>query len=166
LLAAPAGADDNPSGASVLRSGSLVVKRFAVPFAFVVVLSALASLQAQPGKDDAKKIQGIWVATEFEKDAIKRPPQGQFKLKISAEAIEAVGMDDPTMYKLGAEKGLGTIDITPSRGPDKGKVIKGLYELKGDNLRICLPASPDSDRPREFTSRDGGGIIYLKRETP
>jgi uncharacterized protein (TIGR03067 family) len=129
-------------------------------------LPFLAPVRAQPGKDDAKNIQGTWAVTAFEKDGKKETPPQAFKLKIGPDKIEPVGDDDPADYKLGVEKDLGTIDITPLKGPEKGKTVKGLYELKGDELKLCFPDEPGKERPKEFTSKGGYSIGYLKRDKP
>jgi uncharacterized protein (TIGR03067 family) len=137
-----------------------------MPLVLALILPALGSLHAQPGKDDAKKIQGTWIVVAFETDGKKENPPEQFKLKFGPDTIEPVGRDDPAGYKLGVEKGLGTIDITPSKGSEKGKTHKGLYELKGDELKICVSRNPESERPKEITSTGGYGILHLKRDKP
>jgi uncharacterized protein (TIGR03067 family) len=49
----------------------------------------------------------------------------------------------------------------------KQQVLPMLYELNGDDLRLCLYASRDiKDRPREFAATDGRIILVLKREKP
>jgi uncharacterized protein (TIGR03067 family) len=132
----------------------------------VLFLPAFGSLHAQPGKDDAKKIQGTWIVAAFEMGGKKEAPPVELKLKFGPDKIEGFGDDRPVPYKLGVEKGLGTIDMTPAEGPDKGKTGKGIYELKDYELKICLPDDITAERPKEFTSRGGYGIIYLKRDKP
>ena len=41
-----------------------------------------------------------------------------------------------------------TIDLTPHRGPAKGKALKGIYELDGNALKICY-VSPDTEEPEK-----------------
>src|SRR5262245_13934343 len=103
----------------------------------VLLLPFLGSLSAQPGKDDAQKIHGTWTVTAFKRDARYETPPEALKLKIGPDKMEPVGKNAPASYKLGVEKGVGTIDIVGSRGSEKGKAIKGIYELKGDDLKIC-----------------------------
>jgi uncharacterized protein (TIGR03067 family) len=56
-----------------------------------------------------------------------------------------------------------TIDLTPDRGPSKGEVIKGIYELDGNTLRICY-ASPDTggkaERPKEFGAKGTVTVVF------
>src|SRR5262249_53888686 len=144
-----------------------VVMRRVLPLTVAALfLPFLVPVRAQPGKDDAKNIQGTWTVTALEMDGKKAPPPMEMKLKIGPDKLEPVGKNDPAAYKLGVEKGLGTIDIMPEKGDERGKSLKGLYELKGDELKICMKGGPDSERPKEFTSKDGYAILYLKRDKP
>jgi uncharacterized protein (TIGR03067 family) len=58
-----------------------------------------------------------------------------------------------------------TLDIIPEDGADKGKAVKGIYEIKGDELRICHGGTWRHDRPSEFSAKEGSGnvLITLKR---
>jgi uncharacterized protein (TIGR03067 family) len=44
------------------------------------------------------------------------------------------------------------IDLTAVNGPRKGKTVRGLYQLEGDVLRLCL-AMEGNERPSEFPTR-------------
>jgi len=59
-------------------------------------------------------------------------------------------------HKLDTTKSPKTIDITDTEGPFKGKTVKGIYELKGDEFRICY-SLPGKDRPKSFTAKEGTG---------
>jgi hypothetical protein len=52
----------------------------------------------------------------------------------------------------------------PSSGPDKGKTVRGIYEVKGDTQRVCVAAA-GKPRPKAFESREGSGhtLITYKR---
>ena len=67
--------------------------------------------------------------------------------------------------KLDATKTPAHIDILPQEGGDKGKTVKGIYELKGDTLRLCF-GRPDEDRPTAFASKEGDKtfLVEFKRE--
>ena len=143
------------------------MKRLAMPLALALTLPALGSLSAQPGKEDAKNIQGTWDQVAYEKDGNKTATPNELKLKIGPDMIEPVGKDlVPFRYKISVVKGQGALDVVPTKGVQEGQTIKGLYELKGDELKICLGTVPGVERPKEFTSKDGYAILYLKREKP
>ena len=37
--------------------------------------------------------------------------------------------------------------------------MPGIYELKGDTLKVCF-AKPGQNRPTEFTTKQGTGFLY------
>jgi uncharacterized protein (TIGR03067 family) len=68
-------------------------------------------------------------------------------------------------HRLDATKEPKQIDITVKRvnGPTIG-IIKGIYVLEGDELRLCL-AAIDKDRPAAFPEKPGPGeVLVLRRE--
>jgi uncharacterized protein (TIGR03067 family) len=69
-------------------------------------------------------------------------------------------------HRLDANKTPRQIDITVTKvnGPRLG-VIKGIYSLDGDELRLCL-APMDKDRPTAFPEKPGPGeVLILQRAT-
>ncbi len=141
------------------------MQRFMLPTLFTVLLVGLIRAQGQPGTDDAKSILGDWVLAEFESDNKKiAPMETKAVMRFTADKIEMVGDKKTATYKLGKDKDLATIDIIFS-DQDKEKAMKGLYELKGDTLRICFVGTPDATtRPREFNSKAPQAIVTLKRD--
>ncbi len=51
-----------------------------------------------------------------------------------------------------------TIDMKPTGGRYKDKTLLGVYKLDGDTLTIAF-AEPGKDRPKEFTSKEGSGVV-------
>ncbi|HEX4614095.1 MAG TPA: TIGR03067 domain-containing protein [Urbifossiella sp.] len=63
-----------------------------------------------------------------------------------------------------------TIDLTPDRGPAKGKGLKGIYELDGNSLKICYvsPATEEpekAERPKKMGA-EGTVTVAFGRVTP
>lgn len=58
-----------------------------------------------------------------------------------------------------------TIDMIFTEGPEKGKTSLGIYELDGDNLKICL-GLVGRDRPKEYLTKQNSGhaLETLERE--
>jgi uncharacterized protein (TIGR03067 family) len=54
-------------------------------------------------------------------------------------------------FRLDPSRSPKAVDTTPSEGPDKGKTVRGIYELEGDTLRTCV-APPGEERPSEFAA--------------
>jgi uncharacterized protein (TIGR03067 family) len=58
-----------------------------------------------------------------------------------------------------------TMDATDTEGDDVGKVVKAIYELSGDTLRVCYTLD-GGERPKEFATKEGSPVLMLtyKRE--
>jgi uncharacterized protein (TIGR03067 family) len=54
-----------------------------------------------------------------------------------------------------------------TEGPEKGNTALGIYELDGDEWKLCLTITA-KDRPTEFAAKpkSGLGLEVLKREKP
>ncbi len=123
-------------------------------------------------KKDAKSLEGTWKVVSAEengqpkegyKDAIVTFHDGTFTVKT------ADGNTHDVSYKV-MRKGTGpaSIDMTAKGGPNDGKTFQGIFEVEGDTLRICRGATPDKERPTEFTGKADAGttLVTLKREKP
>ena len=55
-----------------------------------------------------------------------------------------------------ASKSPKSIDYVNTGGANKGKTQKGIYDLEGRLLKICM-AAPGPERPQEFESKPGDG---------
>ena len=74
-------------------------------------------------------------------------------------ALTAVQGKEPVKpeftVKLDPSKKPKAIDATPLAGAFKGKTVLGIYQLEGEELRICLPKQGDKERPSDFKSPEG-----------
>jgi uncharacterized protein (TIGR03067 family) len=132
-------------------------------------------------REDAKRFQGTWAVVSVE---VNGKPGETF-----AGTMKVVGgkytfyskkgkKQEEMHYRLDATRNPKTIDFTRESNPYKPgnrgdgnrsaaspylsrPYMQGIYELKGDTLRLCLRA-PHKGRPRAFTSR-GQLFITLKR---
>ena len=55
-------------------------------------------------------------------------------------------------YTLDPAKKTKEIDLILKIGSQKGRIDRGIYEIDGDTLRICIQSNKDSPRPGEFRS--------------
>jgi uncharacterized protein (TIGR03067 family) len=62
-------------------------------------------------------------------------------------------------FSLDATKSPNAIDYLNLSGPNKGKTQLGIFELTGDELRVCVSA-PGEPRPGEFYSQPKDGRSY------
>jgi uncharacterized protein (TIGR03067 family) len=121
---------------------------------------AAGSAAQDPVKKERDKLQGVWVDVT---DVLRRwPPvdvdQGLPVLDITSDKVSSrvvvresgkiVLKDVQAMtFTLDPAKEPKAIDFTLTSGANKGKVVRGIYRVDGDDLIICTPAKPDGPRP-------------------
>jgi uncharacterized protein (TIGR03067 family) len=137
----------------------------------------LAPKKKDGPKDAAQKeldaLQGKWVTASLiynGKDFLADGKRGfHFVFKGAEAAIEgnaAVKKEYAKIkVKLDAAATPKCIDITVTGGIQLNATIEGIYELKGDELKICAKVF-GNERPTEFASGEGASIalLVLKRE--
>jgi uncharacterized protein (TIGR03067 family) len=122
----------------------------------VLLLTAL--IQARAADADQEKLQGKWTVESFEyngnpvermKDATREIKDGKYTLTPKVgDVIEGT-------IKLDPDKKPKTIDLDVN-----GNILKGIYELDGDALKLCYNLS-DGERPTEFASKPDTGVILI-----
>ena len=134
---------------------------------FVVIFGVLAFSVVHAGEagKDLKALQGEWQAVELIGQGKKATEEEvkQFRLVIKGNDL-SIGNRKST-FKIDPTKSPKAIDVTPLDGPQKGKVIPGIYALEKGQLRICISNGPnDSDRPKEFKAEPGTGYVVITLE--
>lgn len=131
--------------------------------------SPLLATAPAPKKTDNEKIQGTWAVVSAEADGKKLPPREvkDVTLVITADQIvfNLKGEEKKAgNYKLAPTKSPKVIELTPLDGPDKGKPQRDIYELNGDQLKLCIQ-NGDGQPPTEFATKAGDGLslLILKR---
>jgi uncharacterized protein (TIGR03067 family) len=139
----------------------------------LVLCGGLALVSSSVGgeKDKQKdKLEGTWKVEATVNDGKEEADAKEHTLIMAGTTFEVKKGDD-TLFKgsikTNAAKKPHGIDFTFTDGPDdlKGKTVKGIYEVKGDSLRLCVAADPGDVRPSEFASPEGGKryLVALKR---
>jgi uncharacterized protein (TIGR03067 family) len=121
-------------------------------------------------KKDKAALQGTWKVTASESKGEKVPAEdikGLF-LIFRGDAIlirEGGKTAENFAYLLDPTKKIKEIDLTVKVGAQKGRLDRGIYQLDGDSLRICIQSNKDEPRPREFRSRAGSDLwlVVLQR---
>lgn len=141
--------------------------------AFVVLaVAALATARADDDavKKELKALQGKWVvvAAEQDGDPLDRVVGGVMTIKDNNFHIKTKG---GTELKgdliLRPTKSPKHVDMAHQDGPLKDKTWQGIYELKGDTLKLCYAeADSDKERPSEFKTLKNSKLLVfeLKRE--
>lgn len=69
-------------------------------------------------------------------------------------------------YKLMSDKKPKAVDFVITKGPDKGKTQHAIYQLDGDDLKVCLTQAGSAKCPTTFDAKAGSGqmLSVLKRK--
>ncbi|HEY2784712.1 MAG TPA: sigma-70 family RNA polymerase sigma factor [Fimbriiglobus sp.] len=121
-------------------------------------------------KTDREALQGTWNVSTLESDGIKIADQmvqgSKIVLKGNAFTTASMGSTYEGAYTLDPDKSPKTIDMTFTKGPEKGNTALGIYKLDGDTWTICLTVTA-KERPTKFEAKLGSGLALetLKRST-
>ncbi|MFL5240675.1 MAG: TIGR03067 domain-containing protein [Gemmataceae bacterium] len=138
---------------------------------------AAEDAKEEAAKKEMKTLAGTWAAVSVESNGKKAPDEeikeiryvfdakGKWQLKNKGETIgEGTYTIDPT-----AKPKTITYKITTSISKkDEGKTSVGIYELEGDNLKVCRTWPENLERPKEFSAGPDSKTILsdFKREKP
>lgn len=133
--------------------------------ALIVGLVALGLVAAGAPREDKKDqdlIQGTWKLVEGERNGEKPPPEFLENFKVTFKGDKAIpegrGNDSPATFKLDTNAKPRRIEIKPT---DSDRVMRGIYELNGDSMKICF-GGPGSDAyPTEFSGKAGSNTMLM-----
>jgi uncharacterized protein (TIGR03067 family) len=134
-----------------------------------LLVSGYGAQQSAGPSDDLEKLQGSWAFVSLEVEGSKLPDAmlSGSKIIIKGENFKSIsaGITYEGKIKIDRNSTPKTLDLIFTEGPEKGRTSTGIYELDGDNLKICLSLA-GSTRPTEFASKPGSGFAFetLKRE--
>jgi uncharacterized protein (TIGR03067 family) len=148
----------------------MITSRFTVLVAMVCLACALA--RGRAADDDKDELQGAWVATAIE---ISGKPASPDEIKATRFTFKGdkLLVQHPTFgkrevegsFKVDREKSSRQLDIDLI----KLSGFVGIYEVKGDELRICYVTNNNpKNRPTKFASNEEGAsvLIVFKRQKP
>lgn len=130
-------------------------------------LPAGAVSQGEGTKKDQDALQGTWTFSEFVANGRPIPDEARQGLKLVFQGDKAsLGAGNEAdrrnfVFKLDPTKQPRTIDMTAQEGTYKDKVVQGIYELKGDELKLCLPNKDDVPRPTEFKAPENSRLVFM-----
>jgi uncharacterized protein (TIGR03067 family) len=134
----------------------------------LLTAALVVAAPAPAEKKDEEKIRGTWAIVSHEFNGGTRPDDSAYKdtkVVIKGDTITITDGDDEGKwtFKLDPTTKPKEIDLTSE---DKEKSYLGIYELTGDELKICA-VKGRGGRPTEFASKPGAEqeLIVLKRVT-
>ena len=140
--------------------GILLLVVFLLPSAGPVGAPAPVAGPPVAARVEEEKLQGNWQVVTVERGGKKQQNAGirlafaGDKMIMSAPAIQI----PPMPYVLDPSQAPKTIDVNSPAGG----VWRGIYELDGDSLKLCLNQSPaGGDRPMAFRTQAGAPGVFL-----
>lgn len=134
-------------------------------FLFGLCFALAPVAAANESEKDLQKMAGDWVPVQMQLNGKKQPEELLKAIKLSIKGDKyntVVGQEkDEGTLKLDATKEPREMDIVPGVGPNKGKLLPCIYEIKGDELRVCYGLNGIA-RPADFKAEeDAKGVIML-----
>lgn len=142
----------------------------------IVVAFSVSATAARSQDDRARaeevvgKLQGVWLVGEATLEGEKMEPMDVDRkpigITIRGDRITSADFQGRKM-EVGFRVVVGNlrleVDLTPDEGGDKR--YPGIFELKGDVLRVAISDKP-GQRPGDYVSKGGSGVsvLVLKRK--
>ena len=133
-----------------------------VALTFTLVVGVVSMVPAVGQTDDAKLIQGTWVV---DPNAYKDVKDQEVVKEMKAVRVvfkgdsctfkHPPGIEEKGSFRLDPSKKPKQIDISPLDGKEKGKTIRGVYELDGDKLTLHVAYPDSTERPTDLESKEG-----------
>jgi uncharacterized protein (TIGR03067 family) len=140
-----------------------------------IVVASLAAggiVQGRAGKDAGedvlKKIQGTWKFVSQEVEGKPRTKEELAKQTITFAGDKWTVRRDGKVIQAGThkfdpDKKPAQVDAAVTEGEGKGFTMLGIYELKGDALKVCFDPK-GKERPTDFTSKASRMTAVVERE--
>jgi uncharacterized protein (TIGR03067 family) len=149
--------------------------KWRIPVALAVLWLVGADTQKDEAvKSESNKLQGTWRVASAERDGTPAPEDEIKKItitikgdRLTARRTENAEKPEEKVYDMSftidpAQKPKW-MDVTYMDGERKGDSSQGIYELDGENLKICM--SRGNTRPTEFETKAESQrhLMVLKR---
>ena len=112
---------------------------------------------AEDNQEALKKLNGEWAVASMEMMGKQMPAEAVKKIRLintDGEYLVRAESDDKGSVSVDAAKSPKQMTIKGSDGPNKGKTLLAIYELKEDELKICYDLS-GKEFPKEFKTEPG-----------
>jgi len=110
---------------------------------------------------DLDKLQGAWSVTSLEMDGHAMPAPDSARIVIEGSKFQSLRMG--AVYEgnveLNARKKPKHFDLLFTAGPEEGNRSLGIYELNGDDWKLCLTVT-GATRPENFATSQGSGHAF------
>lgn len=143
-----------------------MVPRLLAAFASLILFFLTTASDGGGAKEGAKKLEGTWLVQSASTDGKPIPaPGGKMVFAGDSVTVTDNGKDEKGFFTVDPSRKPATIDLSipglAQKGKQNSRTQRGIYELKGDTLRLCFAAF--NKRPTEFSDK-GQLLLVLKRK--
>ena len=142
--------------------------------ATVVLIAALvwsaAATNPELIQEEKQNLQGTWKVVFAESRGEVAPQKEIDGMEIifagdTIQVREKGKVQERFKFKLDPTMTPRAIDFTFTEGKKKGRTDRGIYQIEGNNLKICIEENKDAPRPRDFATKEGSdlSLVVLKR---
>jgi uncharacterized protein (TIGR03067 family) len=117
---------------------------------------------------ELKALQGKWktVAMEAGGNALPKEATLNFTIEITADGKGTGKLPEEEIrftLTVDPKKNPKTINNLHESGNQQGKKQFGVYKLEGDKWTVCMspPDSNESDRPKDFNTKDNNNVVFV-----
>ena len=129
----------------------------------VTVVAAVSARTQDAVPKEMQPLQGTWVVTQINGDSAP----GDTALVISglkySETVDGT-VDETGLFKVDASKTPMTVDLIIQEGGDAGKTQLGIFDVKGDTMRLLLNIAGSTVRPTSLEKGDGELFIVAQKK--
>ena len=136
----------------------------------LALAAGLLAAGDDPGKNtkarnEMEKLIGTWACVSGSVDGNPLPEATarELKLKLTEKTYTTTRGEDTlfeSTYTIDPGTTPRSIDIVGTEGELAGKTAQGIYEVDGDDLKLCY-TMPGHDRPKAFESKPGSGAFFV-----
>ncbi|MCS7467337.1 TIGR03067 domain-containing protein [Stieleria sp. ICT_E10.1] len=151
----------------------------AVEFAMVCIVCLVsAAARADDSPDDKSRLQGVWALSSGETngrplgEVLRKKGLSDLRIKFSGDLMTMTGFGTPgytyhfTLQPMEQPKGMRLVTVETHGKAPKGSVLHCIYEMKGEELRLCLPSDSTVERPKKFEAPSGSRLSLLVLSRP
>ena len=139
-----------------------MIRRKIVRSMFVAIVSL--STHNLVVASDSKEADGTWKPVKAELASKEWPKEvlDTMELRLTGDkyVVHIGEQSDEGTVKRDETKPPKTMDISGTKGPNEGKTFLTIYELKGDELKVCYDLSGKS-RPTEFATKPKTALFLV-----
>ncbi len=129
--------------------------------------------RADDAADDKMRLQGVWVLSSGETngkplgEVLRKKGLDGLKVKFSGNVMTMTGFGAPdysyqfTLIPTDRPKVIRLVTVETHGKASAGSILNGIYEIKDEKLKLCLPGDSTVKQPMEFAAPKGSRLSSL-----